>query len=84
MQEFNYYRPVTITELKENLSHPGTRILAGGTDIVPKMRQNKFSASILVDTSGVQVMRFIEDQGSEIVLGALTTHQEVVDSVRNY
>ena len=80
MQEFNYYRPLTITELKENLSQPGARILAGGTDIVPRMRQGKFSASILVDSSGVQAMRFIEDQGSEIVLGALTTHQEAADS----
>lgn len=80
MQEFNYHRPVTITELKEYLSQPGARILAGGTDIVPKMRQGKFSAQILVDTSGVRAMRFIEDQGSEIVLGALTTHQEAADS----
>ena len=80
MQEFNYHRPVTITELKENLSLPGARILAGGTDIVPKLRQGKFSAPILVDTSGVKAMRFIEDQGSEIVIGALTTHQEAVDS----
>lgn len=80
MQEFNFYRPGTITELKEYLSHPGARILAGGTDIVPRMRQGKFSAPILVDTSGIQEMRFIEDQGSEIVLGALTTHQEVADS----
>ena len=80
MQEFNYHRPVTIAELKEFLSQPGARILAGGTDIVPRMRQGKFSASILVDTSGVKAMRFIEDQGSEIVLGALTTHQETADS----
>jgi aerobic carbon-monoxide dehydrogenase medium subunit len=80
MQEFNFYRPGTITELKEYLSHPGARILAGGTDIVPRMRQGKFSAPTLVDTSGIQEMRFIEDQGSEIVLGALTTHQEVADS----
>lgn len=80
MQDFNYHRPVTITELKEHLSQPGARILAGGTDIVPRMRQGKFSAPILVDTSGVQAMRFIEDQGSEIVLGALTTHQEAADS----
>lgn len=80
MREFNYHRPVTITELKEDLSHPGARILAGGTDIVPRMRQGNFSAPILVDTSGVEAMRFIEDQGSEIVLGALTTHQEVADS----
>ncbi len=80
MQEFNYHRPVTITELKESLSLPGARILAGGTDIVPRMRQGKFSAPILVDTSGVKAMRFIEDQGSEIVIGALTTHQEAADS----
>ena len=80
MQEFNYHRPVTITELKECLSIPGARILAGGTDIVPRMRQGKFSAPTLVDTSGVKAMRFIEDQGSEIVLGALTTHQEAADS----
>ena len=80
MQEFNYYRPHTISELKENLSQPGAKILAGGTDIVPRMRQGKFSAPIVVDTSGVKVMRFIEDQGNEIVLGALTTHQEVSDS----
>ncbi|MCD6424535.1 MAG: xanthine dehydrogenase family protein subunit M [Anaerolineales bacterium] len=80
MQEFNYHRPITITELKECLSIPGARILAGGTDIVPRMRQGKFSVPALVDTSGVKAMRFIEDQGSEIVLGALTTHQEAADS----
>jgi len=80
MQEFNYHRPVTIAELKEFLSLPGARILAGGTDIVPRMRQGKFSAPILVDTSGLTAMHFIEDQGSEIVLGALTTHQEAADS----
>lgn len=80
MQEFNYHRPATITELKEYLSQPGARILAGGTDIVPKMRQGEFSAAVLVDTSGVKAMRFIEDKGSEIVIGALTTHQEAADS----
>jgi len=80
MHEFNYHRPTTITELKECLSQPGARILAGGTDIVPQMRQGKFLAPIIVDTSGVKTMRFIEDQGSEIVLGALTTHQEAADS----
>ncbi len=80
MQEFNYHRPSTITELKEHLSQPGARILAGGTDIVPKMRQGKFSAPILVDTSGIDEMRFIEDRGSEIVIGSLTTHQELTES----
>lgn len=80
MQEFGYHRPTTISELKEHLSHSGARVLAGGTDIIPKMRQGKFSAPILIDTSGINSLHFIEDQGNQIVLGALTTHQEIADS----
>jgi len=79
-KEFGFNRPMTITELKEQLGQPGARILAGGTDILPQMHQGRFSASILVDTSGIDSLRFIEDQGQEIFLGSLTTHQEIVDS----
>ncbi len=80
MQGFEYLRPVTISELKKDLSTPGARILAGGTDIVPKMRQGIFSAPVLVDTSRLESLDFIEDQGKEVVLGALTTHQKLADS----
>lgn len=80
MQGFDYLRPETISELKKDLSNPGARVLAGGTDIVPKMRQGVFSAPILVDTSRVGSLDFIEDQGKEVVIGALTTHQKLADS----
>ncbi len=80
MQEFGYHRPRTISELKEHLSQSGARVLAGGTDIIPKMRQGKFSAPILIDTSRIDSLHFIEDLGNEIVLGALITHQEIADS----
>jgi carbon-monoxide dehydrogenase medium subunit len=80
MREFGYHRPATITELKEQLSQPGARLIAGGTDILPQMRQGKFSAPVLVDTSGIDSLRFIEDRGNEIHIGALTTHQEIVNS----
>jgi len=80
MQGFDYLRPETISELKKDLSNPGARVLAGGTDIVPKMRQGVFSASVLVDASRVITLDFIEDQGKEVVIGALTTHQKLTDS----
>jgi len=80
MQGFDYLRPETISELKKDLSNPGARVLAGGTDIVPKMRQGVFSALILVDASRVVSLDFIEDQGKEVVIGALTTHQKLADS----
>jgi CO/xanthine dehydrogenase FAD-binding subunit len=77
MKEFNYYRPATIPELKESLNQPGAHILAGGTDIIPKMRRGQFAPSILVDTSGIGSLRFIEDQGDLIVIGALATHLDM-------
>ncbi len=80
MQGFEYLRPETISELKKDLSNPGAKVLAGGTDIVPKMRQGVFSAPILVDTSRVGSLDFIEDQGKEVVIGTLTTHQKLTDS----
>ena len=80
MKEFDYLRPETISELKRDLSSPGARILAGGTDIVPKMRDGQFSADVLVDPSRVSSLRFIEDHGNKIILGSLTTHQELAES----
>ena len=80
MKEFDYLRPETISELKRDLSSPGARILAGGTDIVPKMRDGQFSAEVLVDPSRVDSLRFIEDHGNKIILGSLTTHQELAES----
>jgi CO/xanthine dehydrogenase FAD-binding subunit len=81
MHEFDYLQPETITELKQDLSLPGAKILAGGTDIVPKMRQGLFSAKILVDPSRVESLHYIEDQGNKIIIGSLVTHQELVESI---
>ncbi len=80
MQEFDYLRPRNVAELKENLSQPGARILAGGTDIIPQLRRGKSAPKILVDTSGIRSLRFIEDQGDRVVIGAMTTHQEIAES----
>jgi CO/xanthine dehydrogenase FAD-binding subunit len=80
MLEFDYYRPKSLPELKENLSQPGALMLAGGTDIIPKMRKHKFKPTILVDTSGIPDLEFIEDQKEEVVIGSLTTHQQIARS----
>lgn len=80
MREFDYYRPKTLPELKENLSQPGALILAGGTDIIPKIRKHKFAPTILVDTSGIPDLEFIEDQKEEVIIGSLTTHQQIAQS----
>jgi len=81
MQEFDFLRPKTLLELTGVLAETSGSILAGGTDIIPKMRRAQFTPSILVDTSRIDDLRFIGEYDKRIFIGALTTHQEIADSV---
>ncbi len=80
MQEFDFLRPASLQELVETLDGTGGRVVAGGTDIIPRMRRDLFPASVLVDASNVAELDFIEETDDEISIGALTTHQQMVDS----
>jgi CO/xanthine dehydrogenase FAD-binding subunit len=80
MQDFDFLMPQTLDELKIVLNETGGRIVAGGTDVIPRMRRGMFSASTLVDASRIDVLRFIEQKDGQIQIGALVTHQEIVDS----
>jgi carbon-monoxide dehydrogenase medium subunit len=80
MQEFDFIRPNSLGELVDVLDETGGRILAGGTDVIPRMRHDLFPASVLVDASDISELSFIEEVDNQIAIGALTTHQEIVDS----
>src|SRR3990172_5235000 len=79
-QEFDFLSPASLRELVAALDETGGRIVGGGTDVIPKMRRDLFSTSCLVDASHIAELRFIEQTDDEISIGALTTHQEIVDS----
>ena len=80
MQEFDYYAPQTFTELLNVLGDTGGRVLAGGTDIVPRLRRNMFPWSVLVDASHIKELSFISEKQQTIEIGALTTHEQMVRS----
>ena len=80
MQEFDFIRPNSLGELVDVLDETGGRILAGGTDIIPRMRHDLFPASVLVDASDIPELSFIEEVDDQIAIGALTTHQEIMNS----
>jgi 4-hydroxybenzoyl-CoA reductase subunit beta len=57
---------------------PRIRVIAGGTDLIPSMRQKLFEPEIVLDLGGVSELRGIRslaDGGVEI--GALTTLREI-------
>ncbi len=75
LPEFRLLRPRGIEEAVRSLSeHAGNiRVLAGGTDLIPSMRQKLFEPAYLLDLRGIAALRGIKplsDGGVEI--GALT------------
>jgi 4-hydroxybenzoyl-CoA reductase subunit beta len=76
LPEFKLLRPRTIEEAVTCLgSHAGNiRILAGGTDLIPSMRQKLFEPEYVLDLRGIADLCGIKpDPRGGVEIGALTT-----------
>ncbi len=76
-----YLRPATIPEFLAGLSnHPGARLLAGATDVVPQGRKSGQFPEILIDPGAIRSQfEGIRDEGGRLWIGAFTPFQEIVD-----
>jgi len=76
LPQFKLLRPRSVAETLEQLGKHGggLRVLAGGTDLIPSMKQRLFEPEYVLDLRGVTEMRGIRAQpdGSGEI-GALTT-----------
>jgi len=78
VQEFEYLEPKTIEEAAQYLAKHGekARVIAGGTDLLVKMKMGEVHPEVLVNISRVPALRFlIEEKG--IRIGALTSFREL-------
>lgn len=77
MQEFSYERPETCDEALALLARPGARVLAGGTDLIPQLREGRRKVSILVDVKRVRELSEIAQtaNGAWRIGAALTVAQ---------
>jgi len=53
------------------------RVIAGGTDLVPQLRQREYCPDLLVDITGIEELKRIEENDGWIEIGAAVTHAEV-------
>ena len=87
---FKLLRPRTIEEAVRHLAAHGNnlQILAGGTDLLPSMKQRLFAPAYLMDIRGIDEMRAIHvHPGTGVEIGALTPLAAIEDSEfirRNY
>ncbi|MBV9182496.1 MAG: FAD binding domain-containing protein [Acidobacteria bacterium] len=79
---FTVLRPRTLSEalfrLQENPSQ--VRILAGGTDLLPSMRQRLFAPEYVLDIGGIRELKGIRQTEHGMEIGALTSLREIEHS----
>lgn len=56
------------------------RFLAGGTDLMVRLKEGKVREDVIVDCSRLSELRYIREENGVIRIGALTTHDDLDNS----
>ena len=78
---FEYVAPTSVEEALQALSEHGdeAKIMAGGQSLLPVLRMRLNAPEWVIDLSRIESMRGIRDDGDAIVIGAMTTHHDVLN-----
>lgn len=76
---FEYHAPTSVDEALSLLaevtaSGREVKVLGGGQSMLPVLRLRMAAPEVVVDLLRVQGLRGVRDEGDEIVVGAMTTH----------
>ncbi len=79
--EFEYAAPTTLDEAVAALNDAGedAKVLAGGQSLMPVLRLRMAAPTTVVDLGRVPDLRGIREDGDTLVIGATTTHYEVLN-----
>jgi carbon-monoxide dehydrogenase medium subunit len=78
--EFDYVRAGSVDEAVSTLAERGedAKVLGGGQSLIPILRLRLAYPEVLVDVSTIDEMRGVREDGEQLVIGAATTHDEVL------
>src|SRR4051795_878436 len=82
LSEFRLFRPRNLPEVWGHLNDHAVniRVLAGGTDLLPSMRQKLFEPEHVLDVRQIPELKGIRETKQGIEIGALTTLHEIEHS----
>jgi len=77
---FDYQRPTNVDEAVATLAEHGdeAKVLAGGQSLIPLLRLRLAYPETVVDVGRVAEMAGVRDDGDHLVIGAMTTHHDVI------
>ena len=79
MYAFNYERPANLAAAQALLA-AGGNALAGGQTMIAAMKQRLQQPETVVDLGGISSLAGIRKEGNNLVIGAMTRHQDVADN----
>jgi aerobic carbon-monoxide dehydrogenase medium subunit len=78
--QFDYLRAGSVDEAVAALAEHGddAKVMAGGQSLIPLLRLRLSYPEVVVDVGRVDEMRGVRDDADHIVIGAMTTHHDVM------
>ena len=82
MKEFTLVKPVTVDAAVSALGQANSAALAGGTDLLQKMKSYYSPAlpDTLVNLKAIPDMAYIQEEGGMLKIGAMTTLTDIAES----
>ena len=80
--DFEYVKAKNIEDVFASLHtyKDSAQILAGGQSLLAMLNLRMANPQILIDISGINTMKGIEKLGNTLRIGALTTHNDILNS----
>jgi carbon-monoxide dehydrogenase medium subunit len=78
--EFDYVKATTVDDAVAALAQHGddAKVLGGGQSLLPLLRLRLSYPTVVVDVCKVDEMRGVREEGDRLVIGSMTTHDEVL------
>lgn len=84
LPDFELRQPDTVEAAAETLADhvPDAMLVAGGTDLYPKLKRRQFTPDVLVSIDGLDELRGVEADGPDVVIGGQTPLEAVAGDER--
>ncbi len=80
MIDISFHKANSIDDTLDLLSSTGAKLIAGGTDILPRMQKGTLIVKSLVDIHQLLDLCFIRETDDRVEIGAATTHSVIINS----